>query len=195
MRLVPAYATPDLAELTESRATSSSRANLHGSLESLEGLEIERTSGVFRVARKRDKKSAAPSTEDIARAVQAITRTWVAVLFVPGFRAGGRASVVPAPARADDSGFSLVMRLGAWLPQAGEATCALDVPAYVRRWMPVDRALAVPIQTLHTVGWIAVPFIGSTRDQVRRIEAIASGVALELDRADRSERIAALAGL
>ena len=177
MRLGSSFASPEIEER-----------------EGTERVDVERTSGVFLRARKVARKSAAPSAEEVARAVQAVTRTWAAVLFVPGFRAGGRASVVPAPVRADDSGFSLVMRLGAWLPQAGDGTRELAVPAYVRRWMPIDRALVVPIQTLDTMGWIAVPFVGATREQVRRLEEIASSVALDLDRADRSERVAALAG-
>ncbi len=158
-----------------------------------ENLELERTSGVFfRSRRVAQAAPCAPHAEDIARAVHSVTRTWAAVLLTPSFRLGATASVFPAPAQRDDSGFSLVMRLSAWLPQAGDSAGALTVPAYVRRWMPVDAALVVPIQTLHTVGWIAVPHTGSTRELVREVEGIASGIALDFDCTERRERIATL---
>ena len=161
-------------------------------LDDVEHFEIERTSGVFFRVRRRPQPGDPPDAEDVARQVQALTRTWAAVLFAPAFRTGPRASVEPAPALASDAGFSLVMRLGAWLPQAGDTACELEVPAYVRKWMPVDRAIVVPIQALSTVGWIAVPNAAKTRDLVRKIEQIASAVALDLDRADRRTRLAAL---
>ena len=163
-----------------------------------ERLEIERVSGVFRRAPATPlalRRTAPYEAEDLARTVQALTRTWAAVLLLPTVRLGATASVVPGPPRPDDSGFSLVMRLSAWLPQAGDVAQALEVPAYVRRWMPVDAALVVPIQVLHAVGWIAVPHAGCTREVAREIEAIASAVALEVERAERRERLASLAAV
>ena len=162
-------------------------------LDDVEHFEIERTSGVFFRVRRRPQPGDAPDAEDVARQVQALTRTWAAVLFAPSFRTGPRASVEPPPARVSDTGFALVTRLGAWLPQAGDTACELEVPAYVRKWMPVDRAIVVPIQALSTVGWIAVPNAAKTLDLLRKIEQIASAVALELDGADRRTRLAALA--
>jgi hypothetical protein len=159
----------------------------------LDELEIERTSGVFLRAPRAPRPASPCGAEDIARAVQALTRTWAAVLLTPTVRLGASANVYPAPARPDDSGFSLVMRLSAWLPQAGDTARPLAVPAYVRKWMPIEAALVVPIQVLRTVGWIAIPHTGSTRDVVREVEAIASGAALDLESAERRDRLASLA--
>jgi hypothetical protein len=168
-------------------------ARTNDGLESLEGLEVERTSGVFLRGRRVVRDAPPCGAEDVARAVHAVTRTWAAVLLVHPLHVAASASVFPAPARPDDSGFSLVMRLSAWLPQAGDVSRALAVPVYVRKWMPVDAALVIPIQTLATVGWIAVPQTGSARELVRRVEAIASGVALDLEGGERKERLSSLA--
>jgi hypothetical protein len=104
-----------------------------------------------------------------------------------------RAASRPVGAPSDDHGFSLALRLNAWLADLGDAEQGL-VPTFLAPWLrPVAHAI-VPIAS---PGWCAghllVPVQALTRTSLYTLRDRAFELALAVEEADRAWTIAQLA--
>lgn len=132
------------------------------------------------------------SADSIAqRAREIVPRGAIAVLLAPAVGRGPVcASIGHAP--VEDLGFSLALRLAAWL-QPVQDSGPIDVPAYVKDWFPVSRVAVVPMRTpCWTAGWMVVSLEQLTRTRVRDLEELGAEAAVAIETADRRSRLATL---
>jgi hypothetical protein len=134
-----------------------------------------------------------PTPDSIAASVlRALALPAIAVLLAPSCGLPVRATSRPIGAPTDDQGFSLALRLHAWLGDLGDAEHGI-APTFLAPWLrPVVHAI-VPIAS---PGWCAghllVPAKALTRASLYTLRDRAFELALSVEEADRAWSIAQL---